>query len=75
MVVVKHQIKVAPSQKMKILHVHTLKSRINQQTGISEQGGTFLKFIKRAGRNKRAGGTFLLNLINQQARINEQGRN
>ena len=39
---------------------------INEQDGIGEQGGKFLKILKRAGWNKRAEGAKKIASINEQ---------
>ena len=41
---------------LKYFHKTTLKSLIQEQTGISEQVGIFKELYKHAGRNKQAGG-------------------
>ena len=44
----------------------TLDYLINEQDGIGEQGGKFLKILKRAGWNKRAEGAKKIASINEQ---------
>ena len=45
----------------------TLVYLIAEQAVISEQDGSFLKIVKRAGHNKQAGWNILENLTSEQA--------
>ena len=49
--------------------LHTLVYRIDVQDEINVQVGKFLKNIKRAGQNRRAGGIFFSKSINVQTKI------
>ena len=54
--------------------MHTLVYRIDVQYEINVQVGKFLKNIKRAGQNRRAGGIFFSEIsINVQVETNVQG--
>ena len=48
--------------------ISTLVCRIDVQVEINVQGENFLKNIKRAGQNRRAGGTFSGKSINVQGK-------
>ena len=49
-----------------LFKLSTLDYLINEQDGIGEQGGKFLKILKRAGWNKRAEGAKKIASINEQ---------